>query len=320
MFNNQFDLFKFWNDRKEKTKHIQLNCGYYFEILEKLLCCFEYENTPEGIDEMFLELFLLTNGTAGLTKSQVKEGYTCFPGGYCGELNEYGIGDSYVGATCGGSYEYKIDDGGVVGLNNKLRTTRNNLLDRYSGLLANIEESMNIGVINTRLLDIIECESDADVEQIKSINKQLKNGELTAVSSKRTNIFDETKARFNKIPINEKHEVDKLQYYSRFYENTLKRLWIESGIEISNLDKSAQVSVEEIHSFNNYSRITIEDMLKCRKKMCEDFNALYGTEWTVKLNHMFDNQQTEEDGLLQDNVSRETSEEIETETETESEG
>ena len=309
--------FKMWNDRKERVKHKQLNFAYYFELLEKLINCFDYENTPDGIDETFLEMYLLMNGTAGLCKSSLDDKYVCFAGSYCGDLNEYGIGKSYVGATCGTSYEYEIDKGGVVGLNNRLRTGRNNLLDRYSGLLANIEESMNVGIINTRLLDIIECADEKDVNQIHSINEQLKRGELTAVSSKMVSIFDENTPRFKKLDINDKNGVEKLQYYSRFYEDTLKRLWLESGIEITNKDKSAQVNVEELHSFTNYSRITIEDMLKCRENMCDDFNALYGTDWHVKLNHLFDNVSSEEDGVLNDvNVSRETSEETEvTETE-----
>lgn len=321
--NTIYDIcFKMWNDRKERTKHKQLNFSYYFELLEKLINCFDYENTPDGIDITFLEMFLLMNGTVGITKSNIKDGYTCFCGSYCGEINEYGIGESYVGATVGTSYEYEINKGGIVGLNNKLRTGRNNLLDRYSGLLANIEESMNIGIINTRILDIIECTDEKDVEQIKSINNQLKRGELTAVSSKTASIFDENNPRFKKLDINNdsKSSVDKLQYYSRFYEDTLKRLWLESGIEITNKDKSAQVNVEELHSFTNYSRITIEDMLSCREKMCDDFNTLYGTNWSVKLNHLFDNITTDEDGILNDvneneNVSRETLTETETESE-----
>lgn len=293
---NEF-YFKMWNDRKERTKHRQLNFAYYFELLEKLINCFDYENTPDGIDETFLEMYLLMNGTAGITKSSLDDKYVCFAGSYCGDLNEYGIGTSYVGATCGYSYEYEIDKCGVVALNNRLRTGRNNLLDRYSGLLANIEESMNVGIINTRLLDIIECADEKDVNQIQSINEQLKRGELTAVSSKMVSIFDENNPRFKKLDINDKNGVEKLQYYSRFYEDTLKRLWLESGIEITNKDKSAQVNVEELHSFTNYSRITIEDMLNCREKMCNDFNTLYGTNWSVKLNHLFDNIQSDEDGI-----------------------
>ena len=51
--------FKMWNDRKERVKHKQLNFAYYFELLEKLINCFDYENTPDGIDTTFLEMYLL---------------------------------------------------------------------------------------------------------------------------------------------------------------------------------------------------------------------------------------------------------------------
>lgn len=51
-------------------------------------------------------------------------------------------------------------------------------------------------------------------------------------------------------------------------------------------------------------------MLRCREQMCDDFNALYGTNLSVKLNHLFDNDDTIEDGidLINEinNVSRET--------------
>lgn len=289
-----------WNDLKEKEKQKQLNFSYFHELLEKLITCFEYENTPQGIDESFLEMYLLINGHVGISKSQSNASdYVCYIGGYCGDLNEYGLGTSYVGSTTGYSYEGVIGQDLVVGLNNKLKMGRTNLLNRYSGLLANIEESINIGIINSRLLDVVECENDADVEQLKSISNQLKRGELVGVSGKLSSIFED-KQRFKKLDINDKASVDKLQYYSRFYEDTLKRLWLESGIEITNKDKSAQVNNEELNAFSNYSRITIEDMLHCREKMCNDFNSLFGGNWSVKLSHIFDNQETQEDGNLID--------------------
>lgn len=310
---NMYDFcFKFWNDRKEKTKHRQLNFNYYMELLEKMIQCFDYENIPDGIDPKFLELYLLLNGTVGIAKSQVNtDKLICFIGGYCGDIDEYGIGKSYTGATVGGTYEGVINKEIAVGINNSVRMGRTNLLDRYSGLLANIEESIGIGLINSRMLPIIECKNDKDVEQIKSISKQMKNGELTAVSSKQIDIFSESIDTYKPIELFKSADVNKLQYYSRFYEETLKRLWLETGIEITDKDKSAQVNADELHSFSKYSRITIEDMLHCREKMCDDINTLFNTNMSVKLNHIFDNDITVEDGIdlideINNNVSRET--------------
>lgn len=299
--NNVFT--KFWNDRKPKQKHRSLQFAYYLETLEKLIQAFDYDNTPDGVDTNFLEMYLQLNGTACIAKSKVNDGYVAFYGGYCGNINEYGIGESYVGATVGNSYEGVIDTDLIVGINNSLRTGRTNLLDRYSGLLANIEESISVGIVNSRMLPIIECKDDKDIEQVKSISNQLKSGELCAISSKQLNIFDEeNKASLNKLELFTSADISKLQYYSRFYEDTLKRLWIESGVEITNKDKSAQVNSDELESYRTYSRITIEDMLKCREKMCNDFNKLYGGNWSVKLNHNFDNMITKEDGTIADDI------------------
>lgn len=313
-------FFKFWNDRKDKVKHRQLNFNYYMEILEKLIQCFDYENVPNGLDTRWLETYLLLNGTVGLAKSKLNnDKYVCFIGGYCGDIDEYGIGQSYTGATVGGTYDGVIGQDLVVGLNNSVRMGRTNLLDRYSGLLANIEESIDIGLVNSRMLPVVECANDKDVEQVNSIERQMKSGKMTAVSSKALDVFNQNeKDSFKTLELFKSADVNKLQYYSRFYEETLKRLWLETGIEITDKDKSAQVNTDELHSFSKYSRITIEDMLRCREQMCDDFNALYGTNLSVKLNHLFDNNDTIEDGidLINEinNVSRETIDNNEEET------
>jgi hypothetical protein len=269
------------------------------EILEKLIQCFDYDNVPDGLDTRWLEIYLLLNGTAGLAKSKVNsDKYVCFIGGYCGDIDEYGIGQSYTGATVGGTYDGVIGRDLIVGLNNSVRMGRTNLLDRYSGLLANIEESIDIGLVNSRMLPVVECASDKDVDQVNSIEEQMKSGKMTAVSSKVIDVFNQNeKDTFKTLELFKSADVNKLQYYSRFYEETLKRLWLETGIEITDKDKSAQVNADELHSFSKYSRITIEDMLRCREQMCDDFNALYGTNLSVKLNHLFDNDDTIEDGI-----------------------
>ena len=292
-------LFKFYNDRKAKVKHRDLNFNYWVEILEKMIMMFDYENTPEGIDTSFVERYLLLNGSVGLAKSNVNEGYVAFKGGFSDNLNEYCIGQNYVGATCLSSYEGRIGTDLVVGINNSLYMDRLNIIDRYSGLLANIEESMAVGIVNSRIVPLLEAATDKDKTQIEKVIDDIRNGKLATIASSDTkSLFDEVNDTVKVHNITDPNSIAKLQYYSRFYEDTLKRLWIESGVEITNKDKAAQVTEGELNSFKQYSRITIEDMLKCREKMCDDFNSLYGTEWSVKLNHIFDNNVTEEDGEL----------------------
>lgn len=292
-------LFKFYNDRKAKIKHRDLNFNYWVEILEKMIMMFEYDNVPEGIDVSFLERYLLLNGSVGLAKSKVTDGYVAFKGGFADNLNEYGIGQNYVGATCLDSYEGAIGVDLTVGINNSLYMDRLNIIDRYSGLLANIEESMAVGIVNSRIVPLLEAATDKDKAQIEKVIDEIRRGELATIASSDTkSLFDEVNDTVKVHNITDPNSIAKLQYYSRFYEDTLKRLWIESGVEITNKDKAAQVTEGELNSFKQYSRITIEDMLKCREKMCDDFNALFGTNWSVKLNHIFDNEVTEEDGEL----------------------
>lgn len=296
---NNFE-FKFWNDRRSKLKHKQLNFNYFIENLEKMIKLFKYDNTPEGINLRFLEEYLLLNGTVGITKAKRDTGYIAFQGGHADNLNEYGIGTNYIGASVGESYEFKINEGGIVGLNNSLMFNRVNLLERYSGLLADIEESIEVGIINSRIIPLLKGYDDKDIEQINSLIKQIKEGNLVAISASTASIFDDKSGSLEVLNITDPNSISKLQYYSRLYDDTLKRFWIESGIEITSKDKSAQVTEDELNSFQEYSRITIEDMLECRQQMCEDFNKLYGGSWTVELAHYVDNRATEEDGLLKE--------------------
>lgn len=301
-------LYKFWNDRKAKRKHKSLNFAYFQEELEKMIRLFKYDNTPEGINLRFLEEYLLLNGTVGITEAKRDKGYIAFIGNHADDLDEYGIGTNYTGTSCDMSYKFKINEGGVVGLNNSIMFSRVNMLERYSGLLSSIEESIGVGVINSRIIPMLKAHDDKDKEQILSLSNKIRNGELVCISSDQASIFDENSGKLEVMNITDTNSIAKLQHYSRLYDDTLKRFWIESGIEITSKDKSAQVTTEELNSFASYSRITIEDMLECRQQMCDDFNKLYGGNWSVKLAHYVDNETTEEDGLLQKEQQEETKE------------
>lgn len=48
-------------------------------------------------------------------------------------------------------------------------------------------------------------------------------------------------------------------------------------------DKKERMIQTEVDSNNQMLLVSLSDMLQCRKKACEQFNELYGTNVSVKL-------------------------------------
>lgn len=278
-------MFKWWTDKKEKFKHNARNFYYWNDILNKMIVAFKWNNLPESIPAEFLESYLQLNGTVGITKKGDK--IICFTGGYADDIDEYGLGTNYIGTTHNGdSFNGKIGEDIIVGINNSTRSGRGTLIDMYAGMLSDITESMEIGIINSRIVPIPTVKNDTQKAQVEEAITKIKEGSHKVIVA--DDLFEDDE-QLGTINLTDPSAIEKLQYYSRFYEDTLKRLWLESGIEINSKDKAAQVNTSELNEFKEYSRIMIEDMLHRREELADAINEKWGLDVTVELNKNFDN-------------------------------
>ena len=64
--------------------------------------------------------------------------------------------------------------------------------------------------------------------------------------------------------------------------NILKEFYSDIGIKAA-FDKKSNTIDAEVKSDNSLLLLNIKDMLDYRKRGCDDVNALYGTNWSVKV-------------------------------------
>lgn len=287
--------FNYLNLRKFKDYDFSYNHerrqDYYFDtLLYKLVNRFKYSNCPESLRPELMEAQLILNGTVGIAKGT--NGLTSYVGTYAGDLDDYGIGTNYVGATAINSFDNKIGKDVVVGINTTMRNSNWFFLDRYARMLGLVDESLVIQLLASRDTPVIEVSSDIEKKQYLEAQKKRYRGEL-AVMVKESSIDDITGATkpkaSNVLEPNNSGIVETLDNLNSFHDDLMKRFFLEAGINISSKDKKAQLTVSEVDSYDNYSIINVLDELECRKKMIEEVNNLFGSEITVELSEAYQN-------------------------------
>lgn len=290
---------EYFNIRKFAMKYSEVNEDaemlheireqYYFNrLLYKLLTRFKYDGLPETVRPEMLETQLLLNGTVGFAKGM--KGFTTFVGNYSGTLDGYGIGENYVGANATDSFDGKIGESVVVGLNNIARLPETFFISRYAKMLGSTDESLYIQLLASRDTPVIEVEDDIEKRQYELAQKQREKGK-PAVFVRPSRLTDIAGNRHpqgtNVLQPNNSGIIETLDNLNSLHDDLMKRFFLESGINISSKDKKAQLTVSEVDSYNDYSLINIEDNLRCREKMVEDINNVFRLNVSVELNEPY---------------------------------
>lgn len=260
---------------------------YFMRLLYKLVTRFKYDGLPDTIRPEFLEMQLLTNGTVGITKGQ--DGLISYAGNYGDNLDGYGIGSNYVGANSTESFDKTVGKDCVVGLNNAIRLSEYFYIERYARMLGLVDESLNIQLIASREIPIIEVQDEYEKLQLEKAQKEREQGK-TAIFVKQKTLQDLNGSHpsgTNVLNPNSSGIVETLDNLNSFHDDLMKRFMLEMGINISSKDKKAQLTVAEVDSYDDYSLINLVDNFECRKRMIDEVNSMFGLSATVELNEPY---------------------------------
>ena len=260
---------------------------YLLGFLEKMLNMFVWQNLPDSLPDWAIEKALVLSGKVGITNDP-NHGLTAFVGEYGGNLNPYGIGDTFVGTYIGdkNSHNRIVGTDCVVGWNNKLGISDIHMMQRYSNILSETDTSIIIQLVNSRLTKLPIAGNESEKRQIEECFNAIKKGELKAITKLYQNMDGST--NINASQITDPHDIEYMQDLSRFYDEIRKRSSIELlGIDITSKDKKAQTNSDEVNAYETYSKVTLNDKLNARKKLAEDINKLYGTNIEVDLNEFY---------------------------------
>lgn len=263
---------------------------WYFKLLDLLINMFEYRNLPAGISKRDLELNLLITGHATIIAK--KDGTLFTP-----LTSLYGYDEYYqptkavfANPVVITSKEYTIGEDCTVVYNNSLQDSifyvkadsgLNTFIQRYARQLADIESTINIYSVNSRLESIPVSNDNAVMESLKSFFKNLTIGKRAIVSD--SSIIE----NFRNVDINRTGIKDGINDWLIARDKVLEQFYRDLGIRMTN-QKKAQVNTDEVESNDQLLLISSDDMLKARKKGYDVANNMFGTSIEVRLNPLYD--------------------------------
>lgn len=262
---------------------------WYFKLLDVCLSIFEYENLPESLPAREIELNLLITGHAVIFKDKNGDLVTCLSSlsGFDKYYNPtyaiydqpvLGGGTLYIDRDCSIIYNtnlknsifFKISDGSL-----------NSFISRYARQLADLDATINIYAVNSRLTSYPVAGNDKVAQSLKGFFNKLKAGAYDIISD------DTIIESFRNVDINRSNIKDGINDLLIARDKVLEQFFRDISVKFA-VQKKAQVTEDEISSSDQMLLIQTDRMLKTREDGIKKVNAMFGSDISVKLNKNFD--------------------------------
>lgn len=260
------------------------------QMLNKSTRIFKYGNLPETIQTKDLETQLQVGGFA-IWKEVDGKLYT-FTGGLGGKPNPYYLPTLAVVANPALNYNASltIDEDCVVMLNDHYYQGLMPLFSKYGNLLVEAEISLKYAIINARVPALIQADNDNTyASAVEFFKKVVEGKEYGVISSKE--FFDGIRS----------HDFYKQAYIKDLIESIqyIKGSWFnEIGLNAAFNMKREAINEAEATLNEDILYPTIDTMLECRKYALEKVNKMYGTNITVELDSVWQQNRVHEELVL----------------------
>lgn len=261
------------------------------ELFELQINQFEYDGLPDTLPHEFLEMFLLINGHCAIGKPDNNSDVYCAIGSYNDDYNGY-LPKGYTAAVTdigeiSGNW-YGDDKSIVVAKNNNMGIPEFDI-PFTANVLQQIDISEECNVIFARFARLPFADNDKEKQQIESYIKSIIRGDLIAVATRTAaDSFEqfiegqtEKEKFFDMVDVD---KIDGLQYLNQYRDNILKRFLCRRGYMVQTTSKLAQQTNTEMHGADSFAFLYPLQQLKQREKMCNDINAMFGLNVSVKFN------------------------------------
>ena len=251
-------------------------------LLEKCYGMYLYEGLPNSLPAEQIEQRLIMNGWAGVFDHE-KEGLVTAYGGISG-IDMYYLPTDYVYAQpVLGSATLKIHKDCVIVWNSQVdqyeRLGLWQLIQRYARMLADLDSSINIVVVNSRAMKMNVVSDQQTQKTVDRAMQQLELGERYTINQ--NSILDLYKAiNWN----DDKSTV--IQQLVTVKEIILSDFFAEVGVNTSS-DKKERMVTDEVTADNQMLTVNTDDLLTWRQKGVNEINDIFGTHITVKRNPIY---------------------------------
>lgn len=268
-----------------------VNTGFkywFWKLLNICISMFDYENLPPMLPQREIESNLILTNHCVVFQDEKNQLITA-------STNVYGF-DVYYNPTeavyANPMLKFKKLTIGMnceIIYNNNLKDNINyipsdgglkSFIFRYSRMLADIESTINIYTVNSRLTSYPVASNDKVMQSIKSFFRQVKSGRNAVISD------DAIIQEFRNVDINRANMKDGINDLLIARDKILEQFYRDIGVRMYN-PKKAQVTEDEIDVNNQLLLISKDDMLKQREDGINRINDMFGTSINVKINDRF---------------------------------
>ena len=261
------------------------------QMLTKTITIFKYDNLPETITDKDIEIITQVNGYS--IWKEVDGKLYVFYGSLGGEPNPYYLPTLAIIANPALRYNasLKIDEECVVMLNDYLYTGLMPLFNKYGSLLTEADISLKYAIINARVPALLQSDNDNTYKSAQEFFSKIEKGDGYGIIASKE-FFEGIKSQdFYKQPYI-KDLIESIQYIKASWYN-------EIGLNSQFNMKREAINSAESRLNDDILHPTIDVMLQCRKKAVEKINKMFGTNITVELNSVWEQNRIEEDLVLQ---------------------
>lgn len=295
---------------KKQKKQLN-NIGYDITGIDLLTTMFRYSGKcTEGVNTDYIDIILTNEGIAGLWLKDGKLNY--------GVPTVSGLmGDKYTYEGTAGTvlnlFNQNVSVNGVEGtdfvyiFNNKTQTPDLQRI-KFADLFTQIDTSMQSCLKKAIPSNMIGCAND----KIKNaVNMALKSGNGGEPNTIVASAYNEEKLEtaIQSFELSDTTLIEKLQFLSKFRDDTLSRVATLYGMALNSTGKMAQQNNIEMQGYNLFSRILPYNMLETRRFAVDRFNDVFGTDLQVEFSEPWKAAISVSENNIED-VSRETRTEV----------
>ncbi|MBQ1569560.1 MAG: hypothetical protein IIZ78_00445 [Clostridiales bacterium] len=248
-------------------------------LVEKIIRLFEYEGLPPTIPGTELEKIVLLTGKAGIINTD-KYGYVAVP------CAPYGVGlyPSYYPLAIWSTPLLRGD--GVVNRdiviirNNAFMTGISETVDRYARMLADVESTLALSLINVRQPAMAAAPDEQTAYSYQAARLAMALGDTEAILNR--SVLDDIKTidAIHTIPATLLTDIVSVR------DELLSQFFAEFGVA-SRQSKRAPMTETEVESDVQVMTVNVTDMLKSREESLDAVKAVYKLDIKVKISDAY---------------------------------
>lgn len=281
----------------ENKDRIQQSYNRYF--INRLLSMFKYEGLPDSLPQKYLELYLFTNGKAGIVRDNVGDLRVIY-GEFGGQPDVYFLPQLFYYANpyldkkiaWNENQSFKIGEEVAVIMNDSTMSGMMPLINKYSALMVENLITARIELINMRRIADITAPDDKSKKSAEMYLDKVIKGELGVMMS--NPLLDGIKVN----PVrsgtsgNVTSIIEMQQYLKASFYN-------EIGLNANWNAKRESINSNESQLNDDQLTPLIDNMLTERKEGIERVNALFGTSISVDFNSAWKENEEEKELIME---------------------